>query len=91
MQVHRNFVYHVETNFRNRGLRVDVLTLGPRIPLDAAVKRQASEGVLAVVRLSRPSQLSRKIPLQVFDRSLGVDNIRSNGEFMRPTTCANCH
>ncbi|BCS22586.1 putative RNA-binding protein (Nab3) [Aspergillus puulaauensis] len=77
-ELDRNFVYHVETNFRNRGLRVAVLTLGPRIPLDAAVKRQASEGVLAVVRLSRPSQLSRKIPLQVFDQSLGVDNIRSN-------------
>lgn len=84
-------MYHVETNFRNRGLRVAVLTLGPRIPLDAAVKRQASEGVLAVVRLSRPSQLSRKIPLQVFDQSLGVDNIRSNGQFIARTICVNCH
>ncbi|KAL4884645.1 hypothetical protein BJY04DRAFT_233005 [Aspergillus karnatakaensis] len=77
-ELDRNFVYHVEGSFRNRGLRVDILTLGPRIPLDAAVKRQASEGVLAVVRLSRPSQFSRKIPLQVFDRSAGADNIRSN-------------
>ncbi|KAL4913728.1 hypothetical protein BDW62DRAFT_191992 [Aspergillus aurantiobrunneus] len=77
-ELDRNFVYYVEGCFRNRGLRVDVLTLGPRIPLDAAVKRQVSEGVLAVVRLSRPSQLSRKIPLQVFDRSSGIDNVRSN-------------
>ncbi|KAL4779007.1 hypothetical protein BJX76DRAFT_365673 [Aspergillus varians] len=77
-ELDRNFVYHVESSFRNRGLRVDVLVLGPRIPLDAAVKRQASEGVLAVVRLSRPSQLSMKIPLQVFDRSSGKDNVRSN-------------
>jgi hypothetical protein len=76
-----NFVYHVESSFRNRGLRVDVLALGPRIPLDAAVKRQVSEGVLAVVRLSRPSQFSRKLPLQVFDRSAGKDNVRSSGEF----------
>ncbi|KAL5335723.1 hypothetical protein BJX70DRAFT_410261 [Aspergillus crustosus] len=53
-ELDRNFVYHVESSFRNRGLRVDVLMLGLRIPLDAAVKRQASEGVLAVVRLSRP-------------------------------------
>ncbi|KKK18454.1 hypothetical protein AOCH_003766 [Aspergillus ochraceoroseus] len=78
-ELDRNFIYHVETSFRNRGLRVDVLALGPRIPLDAAVQRQISEGVLAVVRLSRPSQLSRKIPLQVFDRSAAVDNVRSNG------------
>ncbi|KAL4810375.1 hypothetical protein BDV18DRAFT_156742 [Aspergillus unguis] len=68
----------IETCFRNRNLRVDVLVLGPRIPLDAAVKRQISEGVLAVVRLSRPSQVSRKIPLQVLDRSLGANDVRSN-------------
>ncbi|KAJ0424068.1 hypothetical protein BJY00DRAFT_276950 [Aspergillus carlsbadensis] len=77
-ELDRNFVYHVESSFRNRGLRVDVLALGPRIPLDAAVKRQVSEGVLAVVRLSRPSQFSRKLPLQVFDRSAGRDNVRSS-------------
>ncbi|KAL2868363.1 putative RNA-binding protein (Nab3) [Aspergillus lucknowensis] len=77
-ELDRNFIYHVEGSFRNRGLRVDVLVLGPRIPLDGAVKRQIAEGVLAVVRLSRPSQFSRKIPLQVFDRSAGKDNVRSN-------------
>ncbi|KAL2854333.1 hypothetical protein BJY01DRAFT_231920 [Aspergillus pseudoustus] len=77
-ELDRNFVYHVESTFRNRGLRVDVLVLGPRIPLDAAVKRQVSEGVLAVVRLSRPSLFSRKLPLQVFDRSAGKDNVRSS-------------
>ncbi|KAL4906159.1 hypothetical protein BDW74DRAFT_139271 [Aspergillus multicolor] len=76
-ELDRNFIYHIESSFRNRGLRVDVLALGARIPLDAAVKRQASEGVLAVVRLSRPSYLQGKIPLQIFDRSAGVDNVRS--------------
>ncbi|KAJ5384370.1 hypothetical protein N7517_002281 [Penicillium concentricum] len=72
----RNFVLHVENAFRNRGLRVDVLVLGPRIPLGAAVHRQFIEGVLAVVRLSRPNQVSRKIPLQLFDRTAGLDNVR---------------
>ncbi|PLN80458.1 hypothetical protein BDW42DRAFT_170889 [Aspergillus taichungensis] len=76
--VDRNFIFFVENAFRNRGLRVDVLVLGPRIPLNAAVQRQISEGVLAVVRLARPNQFSRKIPLQVFDRSAGVDNVRFN-------------
>lgn len=74
-----NFVFLVENSFRNRGLRVDVLVLGPRIPLNAAVQRQITEGVLAVVRLSRPNQFSRKIPLQVFDRTGGPDNLRFNG------------
>ncbi|PIG88268.1 arginine/serine-rich splicing factor [Aspergillus arachidicola] len=77
-EVDRNFIFHVENAFRNRGLRVDVLVLGPRIPLNAAVQRQISEGVLAVVRLARPNQFSRKIPLQVFDRSGGADNVRFN-------------
>ncbi|KAJ5773571.1 hypothetical protein N7457_008467 [Penicillium paradoxum] len=72
----KNFVLHVENAFRNRGLRVDVLVLGPRIPLGAAVHRQFTEGVLAVVRLSRPNQVSRKIPLQLFDRTAGLDNVR---------------
>jgi hypothetical protein len=79
-EVDRNFIFHVENAFRNRGLRVDVLVLGPRIPLNAAVQRQIKEGVLAVVRLSRPNQISRKIPLQVFDRSGGSDNVRFNGQ-----------
>ncbi|KAF5858823.1 hypothetical protein ETB97_003666 [Aspergillus alliaceus] len=77
-EVDRNFIFHVENAFRNRGLRVDVLVLGPRIPLNAAVQRQINEGVLAVVRLARPNQFSRKIPLQVFDRSGGADNVRFN-------------
>ncbi|GKZ40303.1 hypothetical protein AbraIFM66951_000064 [Aspergillus brasiliensis] len=77
-ELDRNFIFYVENAFRNRGLRVDVLVLGPRIPLNAAVQRQIQEGVLGVVRLSRPSQFSRKIPLQVFDRSGGPDNVRSN-------------
>ncbi|KAJ5492994.1 hypothetical protein N7539_001740 [Penicillium diatomitis] len=72
----RNFVLQVENAFRNRGLRVDVLVLGPRIPLGAAVQRQFVEGVLAVVRLSRSNQFSRKIPLQIFDRSAGPEHVR---------------
>ncbi|KAJ5760405.1 hypothetical protein N7520_007561 [Penicillium odoratum] len=75
-EIDRNFVLHVENAFRNRGLRVDVLVLGPRIPLGAAVHRQYVEGVLAVIRLSRPNQFSRKIPLQIFDRSPGQNNVR---------------
>ncbi|KAJ5918695.1 hypothetical protein N7454_009839 [Penicillium verhagenii] len=71
-----NFVLHVENAFRNRGLRVDVLVLGPRIPLGAAVHRQYVEGVLAVVRLSRPNQFSRKIPLQIFERTPGSNSVR---------------
>lgn len=85
LTLRRNFVLHVENAFRNRGLRVDVLVLGPRIPLGAAVHRQFIEGVLAVVRLSRPNQVSRKIPLQLFDRTAGLDNVRFLG---KPILCS---
>lgn len=47
--------------------------------LDAVVKRQILEGVQAVVKVFRQSQVTGKIPLQVFDRSGGVDNIRFDG------------
>lgn len=80
LTLYRNFVLHVENAFRNRGLRVEVLVLGPRIPLGAAVHRQFIEGVLAVVRLSRPNQVSRKVPLQLFDRTAGLDNVRFLGK-----------
>lgn len=62
-----------------------MLVLGPRIPLGAAVHRQYVEGVLAVVRLSRSNQFSRKIPLQLFDRSAGLENVRFTGtRYTRP-------
>lgn len=45
------------------------------MPLDAVVKRQILEGVQAVVKIFRQSQVTGKIPLQVFDRRGGIDNV----------------
>ena len=70
-----------------------MLVLGPRIPLGAAVHRQYVEGVLAVVRLSRSNQFSRKVPLQLFDRSAGLENVRFTGaRYTRPHSliCMSC-
>lgn len=78
----RDFVYHIENSFRDRGLRTDVLILSPRISLTAVVRRQIIEGVLAIVKLSRSNQFSGKIPLQVFDRTGGIDNVKFNGEIL---------
>lgn len=44
------------------------------------IKRQILEGVQAVVRIGRQSQVTGKIPLQVFDYSAGVDNVRFEGK-----------
>lgn len=77
--VNRDFVYHIENAFRDRGLRSDVLMLSPRILLSAVVRRQIIEGVLAIVKLSHSHQYSGKIPLQVFDRSNSADNVPFKG------------
>ena len=84
LRQHRNFVFYVEDVFRRRGFRVADLTLGPRIPLAAAVYRQVSEGVQAIVKLSRSDQVLGKVTLQLVDRSGGMNNLRLNGELGTP-------
>jgi hypothetical protein len=63
----------------------------PRVSLAAVVKRQILEGVLAVVKLHRSSQMSGKIPLQLFDRTSGVENVRFEGELDFDHTCLSGH
>lgn len=77
----RTFVAYIQQSFRDRGLRCDVLQL-PRVSLAAVVKRQLVEGVQAVVKIFRKSQNTGKIPLQVFNRSLGVNNIQFDGNVL---------
>ena len=76
---HRTFVAYIEKTFRDRGLTCTVFQL-PRVSLVAVIKRQILEGVLAVVKIFRQSQVTGKIPLQVFDRSAGAENVRFEGE-----------
>ncbi|KAL8650088.1 MAG: hypothetical protein Q9226_005294 [Calogaya cf. arnoldii] len=74
-EVDRTFVAYVEKTFRDRGLTCRSLHF-PRVSLVALIKRQILEGVQAVVKILRQSQVTGKIPLQVFDYSAGVDNVR---------------
>ena len=70
------FVSWVENEMRNRGIQVEVMFLNPRMPLQAIIKRQILEGVHAVSKLDLRAQNSSKIPLQVFDRQGGANNVR---------------
>ncbi|KAK5001614.1 hypothetical protein LTR28_012452, partial [Elasticomyces elasticus] len=72
----RNFIAWIESAFHVRNIRVDVLILSPRLSEAAVIRRQIIEGVAAVVRLTRSSEATAKIPLQIFDRGAGVDNVR---------------
>lgn len=75
-ELDRNFISWVENEIRKRGLKTEVMFLSPRLPAEVVVKRQILEGVMAVVKLTRRTQDASKIPLQVFDRSRGADNVR---------------
>ena len=81
----RAFVAYVEKAFRDRGLRVAVLMI-PNVPIQAVVRRQILEGVQAVVKLYRASRMTGKIPVQVFDRSLGGNNVHFEGTNPRSST-----
>ena len=78
MSAPRTFVAYIQQSFRDRGLRCDILQL-PRVSLAAVIKRQMVEGVQAVVKIFRKSQNAGKIPLQLFNRSLGMNNIQFDG------------
>lgn len=75
-ELDRNFVSWVEGEIRGRNLKTEVMFLSPRVPLAAVIRRQILEGVHAVTQLTRASQNSSKIPLQVFDRKAGANNVR---------------
>ncbi|KAF2175588.1 hypothetical protein K469DRAFT_646961 [Zopfia rhizophila CBS 207.26] len=72
----RDFIAWVEDAFRQRGLRIDVLILSPRLSEAAVVRRQIVEGVLAIVKLNAATLAKSKVNVQVFDRRGGADNIR---------------
>lgn len=74
--VNRDFVAWVETAFKNKGLKTEVMFLHPRIPKEQVIQRQAAEGVHAVVDLDLRAQNLGRIPVQAFDRSAGLSNVR---------------
>ncbi|KAG0647246.1 putative RNA-binding [Hyphodiscus hymeniophilus] len=75
-QLDRNFVSWVESELVSRGLKSEVMFLSPRLNLEAVIRRQIMEGVHAVSLLDTQAQNSSKIPLRVFDRQAGANNVR---------------
>jgi hypothetical protein len=66
---------------KSRGIRVDVLMLTPRWPEELVVRRQIMEGVLGVVHLNRADRMKNKVPLRLFNRSQGANNVSFDREF----------
>jgi nuclear polyadenylated RNA-binding protein 3 len=75
-QLDPQFVSWVEKEMQGRGVKVEVMFLSPRLPLQAVIRRQILEGVHAVSKLDMRAQNTSKVSLQVFDRQGGINNIR---------------
>ncbi|OAA49634.1 Nucleotide-binding, alpha-beta plait [Metarhizium rileyi] len=74
--VNRDFVNWIEGAFKVKGLKSQVMYLHPRFPKDQVIQRQAAEGVHGVVDLDLRAQNLGRVPVQVFDRSAGSNNVR---------------
>lgn len=69
------YIRWVDNAMKARGVRVEVLIIGPRLPEEAVVRRQIIEGVLGIVRLNRVDRMKNKVPLQLFNRSAGFGSV----------------
>ncbi|KAF2747579.1 hypothetical protein M011DRAFT_494331 [Sporormia fimetaria CBS 119925] len=69
----RDYIAWVEDSFKQKGLRIDVLILSPRLSEDAVVRRQIVEGVTAIVKLNAATLAKGKVNLTVFDRRGGAN------------------
>ncbi|TAQ87597.1 hypothetical protein B7494_g4051 [Chlorociboria aeruginascens] len=72
----RAFVSWIENELRSRGIKVGVMFLSPRLPLQAVIRRQIIEGVQAVSQLDLRSQNDSKISLQIFNRQAGANSVQ---------------
>lgn len=72
----------VERAFEARGIKSDVLILSARLSEAAVVRRQIIEGVQAVMKLDRISQMTQVFNLSVFNRSAGADNVSFEGSYL---------
>ena len=71
----------MEKSFADRGLKVATLRLMNNVSLDAVVRRQIHEGVVAVVQLYNAATATARIPLKVFNRSPDLKNVNFESMF----------
>ncbi|ORY84477.1 hypothetical protein BCR37DRAFT_269912 [Protomyces lactucae-debilis] len=71
-----NYTYWVESTMRAAGLRTDIFFMSPKYVLADVARQQVMEGVLAVCFLNTVLQASSHVQVQVFDRSMGANNVR---------------
>jgi nuclear polyadenylated RNA-binding protein 3 len=75
-QLDGDFISWVVRELSSRGLKSEVMFLGPHEPLESIVQRQMVDGVHGICLLTMRSQSMSKIPLQVFKRRPGSTEIQ---------------
>ncbi|KAK9448327.1 uncharacterized protein V1518DRAFT_418664 [Limtongia smithiae] len=64
----RNFVYFVEKAFKDRGLKVDIVDMSPRVNMSAIIRQTILEGVSTVAVLTNDLQDRSQVSMQVFEK-----------------------
>ncbi|KXT16444.1 hypothetical protein AC579_5121 [Pseudocercospora musae] len=87
--LNRDFLSWVEKAFSSRNVRVDVLTISPRLSEEAVVRRQIMEGVIAICKLRHINQDTSKIGLTIFKRRGGTRDVQfEEYDNLEPHICA---
>ncbi|CAG8529114.1 8474_t:CDS:2 [Paraglomus occultum] len=69
-EIERNFIWQVETAFREAAITVHILHLSrKKLPIPAVIRQMIVEGVHAVIFLERHHEITARVNMQIFDQS----------------------
>ncbi|CAG8681981.1 5070_t:CDS:2, partial [Acaulospora colombiana] len=75
-EVERNFLWQVESSFREASVSVHTLHLSRKVQIQAVIRQMIVEGVHAVVFMERHLALNGRVNMQIFDQSRLGDNVK---------------
>ena len=88
-----NFIWQVETAFREAAITVHILHLSrKKLPIPAVIRQMIVEGVHAVIFLERHHEITARVNMQIFDQSRAArdSNVKYDGMCFAET-CVNYH
>ncbi|RIB07690.1 hypothetical protein C2G38_2213700 [Gigaspora rosea] len=75
-EVERNFLWQVESSFRDANITVHTLHLSRKLHIQAVIRQMIVEGVHAVVFMERHNAINGRVNMQIFDQSRVRDNVK---------------
>ncbi|CAG8478201.1 6835_t:CDS:2, partial [Racocetra fulgida] len=71
-----NFLWQVESSFREANITVHTLHLSRKLHIQAVIRQMIVEGVHAVVFMERHNAINGRVNMQIFDQSRVRDNVK---------------